>query len=607
MRLADVSAATVGVVLCLGCSQKQKEEHQIDTAAFRPAWMAPSTAASSFALSTETTLGELAAPAAISVRGHVRIDVRTVDDAVQLLLEPWGVALVEPKGAEVAAAKTLTDEFERPFGVELTEGAISAYLDTIEISPLAFGLRRQLVAGLQLHRPRGVAGNSWLGREWDATGAASTRYRMNSDQPGIVLWEKIEYLQTISQSTIEGALDVTQWKPKVVQSSGTIRFDAAGLVSVMREEALRADLTPESALKTASRIRVERLRTLAEPAGTQQNRWMRELRRRASGEPPPPIQSDALDMLRVAGRSLDEVLKSLEALPAGVAHEEAAFRKRQGDFQALVGLVRIDPKNVEGALNAVRAGSPASETILKALGAASSKAASARLADLALDGTMSSSVRRMAAASLLRAEGPDSGLFEVLEKFLGDRLLAEMGLLGFGTFARRWGKQGNQEVAQQAVALLGKELEKAASPTRRAMVLLAIANSGAAELFDAVVPHQAAEETPVREAAIQAIRLMPHPGVERRLVELLDRAESRFETVAVLTALSKRTAVSESTARRVQNLTAPTEAPEVRREAVLTLLAWSKQWPDLQDVLRSLAESDEDPRVREVAKEAVPN
>jgi HEAT repeat protein len=129
--------------------------------------------------------------------------------------------------------------------------------------------------------------------------------------------------------------------------------------------------------------------------------------------------------------------------------------------------------------------------------------------------------------------------------------------------------------------------------------LLAIANSGAKEFYDDVLPLQSSDDAGVRDAAIQAIRLMQDARVEPRLVELL-QSKNAGDLRAALHALRPRSPEKDSTVSAVERLALDAEEPMVRREAVLVLKKWQESKPAVSKVLDRLKAKETDERVLRV-------
>ena len=92
---------------------------------------------------------------------------------------------------------------------------------------------------------------------------------------------------------------------------------------------------------------------------------------------------------------------------------------------------------------------------------------------------------------------------------------------------------------------------------------------------------------------------MARPEVETGLVALLTpKSPTRL---SALRALSRREATQPPTLEAVKLLAEKDEDAEVRREAVLALVAWEKRWPELGTTLDTIAKDDAQTRVREVA------
>jgi hypothetical protein len=231
---------------------------------------------------------------------------------------------------------------------------------------------------------------------------------------------------------------------------------------------------------------------------------------------------------------------------------------------------------------------------------ASSRRALDGLGKLALDHSQPEALRVRAAGSLIRAHDPDTTALEIAAKMIDDPSLRENGLYGVGSFTRQLREHGNAPLASAGTKVLERQLRLAA-PGDLATVLLAISNSGSAELFEAAVSYQKHKDATVRHAAIEAIRLMPQAAVESRLRDVLDR-DDRGDVMAALHALGRRPKATRESVDRVETIAKQDPSGQVRREAALVLGLWSQMYPALIPVLTELREHDPDQHVRAVAK-----
>lgn len=580
-----------------GC-EEEKAPATIVHKPHTPLWHADKSSSFTLALSSSTSLGAIPDMGKVALSGKVDISVTSAaPGALMLYLRPSEISLDKPKGADPQAVSALKEDLERPFGVELKEGSLAAYLEPEESSLLAFGMRRQLAVLVQRAEPEKAGDKEWKGHEWDASGRALIQYSLDPKQPGHFGWKKERYDEVLAHKATHAKLQDQTWTPRIVFSQGSILVDDAGLVSVTRKEELQTELTKEQFLRSTYEATLRRLEgapgaTVPKPDA---------LVRRLATEPPPRMQTDALDAIRYAGRAWEEVLSSLPKDDEAGASKQN-FGQNQAAYHALVGLLRTDEKNVELAQNLIEKKDQRAGTLLRALASASTPQALSVLTKMSLDSDRYVPERQLAAANLLRAEQPPAELVTTLERFLRDAHLREHGLLGLGTFSRLWRKAGATETADQASSLLEVELSREKKADGQRACLLAIANSGDARLFDAVIPFQSSANDEVREAAIQAIRLMKDDRVEPTLTDLLSKTKSAGETTALLAALEQRHTVTEKTVELVESKTAPELDAGVRRQAAVTLGVWRKKWPRVVPVLERMAKSDPDARVREAAQ-----
>jgi hypothetical protein len=536
------------------------------------------------------------------MRGQLDVSFRRNGAALQAVLRLVQPTLVDAAGKSASGFAPLEAELARPFAVELSRGIATAYLEpptSGSLAPVA-GFRRQLAALVQLgeHAP----GGEWKSTEWDSTGLADIAYARDPKVPGAFSWNKLGYAKLVtSERRAIQSLDTTKLAPKIESAIGRVTMDASGLVTLGRKERLSVRLSAESTLTTELSAKLER--TGLEPAAAPAS-WTsaeRDWQRHEVGTPVQAFDPTTTDQARIGDHQFGEVVAKLQELEpkSGTARAPAA---QEGPlFHALVAILRQRPEHLPEALQLVRNGSPIRDTLLDALAMASTSQTIEALGNVAFDKALPAPRRVRAAGALIRAKEPTENALELAVKMTGDPLLRDNGLYGLGSFVRQLREQNKPALANTGTQVLAQQLKLAKSPSELSTVLLAISNSGSAELFQPAAAYQKDTNASVRRAAIQAIRLMPQPEVEERLRAVLDSKE-RDEVVAALHSLGRRPKVSRETVDRVETLAKKDPSAEVRREAALALGLWSQLWPEVVKVLADLREHDPDARVRDVAK-----
>lgn len=537
-------------------------------------------------------------PAQLILRAKLDVSVRQEAGKQQALLAFRDAHFVDAAGHDVPGTEQLATAMQAPLVLELEHGEISAYLEAPSPALAAVGLRRHVASALQLgkHESR----SSWQASEWDATGRARVAYSAVPGKSNVWSWKKLSYEQVVSaQQRSAQATVATEFAPKVTSSSGELMLDEQGLLAVNRNESIEVPLSANDSLSSVSELHLHRREQVAAAnSATSFARALQGAQRSAVGTPPALGSSSAADEARIAGHSFPEVLTQLEALDAD-KHEASAARKGPL-FHALVGLFRQQPETIALAVKAIRSGSSVGETLLDALAMASTTEALSALEQLTFDDSRPQPQRVRAAGSLIRASHPTLDSLRATLRMLDVQSLHEHGLLGLGSFTRQLREQGDVEAAKQGTAALNEQLAKAKAPDDQQTVLLAIANSGSPDLYAVVLPFQDSDNSSLRDAAIQAIRLMPRPEVEARLISLLDR-KNVTDVGSALHAVGRRDATAQASLDRVVDLAEHHDSADVRREAVLVLQHWSAKWPKLANTLAGIHQKDLSQRVRDVA------
>lgn len=550
-------------------------------------------------LTTTSRLGGAPSASPLVLRSGLLLSFRDAAGSKQALVQLREPHLVDAGGKPAKDAAEFDAELANPFAVELSGGVLTAYLEPPSRGAAVAGFRRHIVAVLQLaeHAPA----STWTSQEWDATGLSKVEYRALAGQDHSWDWKKLAYERLVSTER-RGikSVDASKVMPQVDSSSGRLVTDATGIVSVTRDETLSVPFSDSAKLSTHTLLKLQRkgMELALSPAAWDQA--LKPLKRSEVGTPATTGDQQALtDQARIGSYTFPVVVQKLTALE-GKDPDPALAAESGPIFNALVGIFRQQPETVDAAIKLVRSRSPISNSLLDALAAASTPNTLGNLAAVALDASLPDPLRLRAAGSFIRAREPGQSAIELAFKMVEQPLLRENALFGIGSFTRQLRERNQIALAELGTKALEQQLKGAKTASERATVLLAISNSASAALFDAAVSYQQDKDTSVRQAAIQAIRLMPQPEVEVRLREALSRKD-QGDVLAALHSLGRRPQASRESVDRVEAIAKGDPSAEIRREAVQVLVLWSQIWPNLVPVLAEIREKDTDKRVREAA------
>lgn len=597
---ALAGALTSGVVLA-GCNKSDAAPTAVKPLALT--WAPAQSHLFDLNLSTLAKLDGAPAPDPVNLKAQLELNVVVEGTTTKALLKLVHPQLVDAAGKPSNGAEAFESELAKPFGIVLSRGIITAYLEPPAQAASVAGFRRHIAAALQWgeHVPQA----KWQSAEWDATGLCKVEYRAVPEQKNAWDFSKLAYERlVVSEQRAAQALDTSKVKPNIVSASGRLVTDASGIVHVERHEKMSVPLSSTASLSTDINTDLTRtgFGTKASPAAWQE---LSSLPRSEVGTPALSADHKLTDEARIGSHTFPEVVAKLTELEANKGGARAPASETGPLFNALVGIFRQQPETIEAAVKLARSRVPITDTLLDALAMASSDAALTSLGQLALDHDLPEPLRVRAAGSLIRAHEPTQHALELAVKLIDEPRLRETGLYGVGSFVRQLRDHGKTGLAEAGTQVLARQLKLATSPGDLATVLLAISNSGSAELYQAAVSHQKDHDASVRHAAIEAIRLMPQAAVEVRLREVLASSD-RSDVLAALHALGRRPKSSRESVDRVESIAKNDPSAEIRREAALVLGLWSQQWPELVPVLADLREHDADQRVRDVAKPIAP-
>lgn len=546
-------------------------------------------------LSTLSDQGQSPMPLFLHLKAELELTVRQSGSGRLAFVRLLHPALLDHAQRPLRGAEQLLDELSAPFGLEFSGSDLVAYYEPAGVTAQTAGYRRQLAALFQL--PSSSGGN--VG-EWDATGLARVAYE-KKDAAGVFSWKKTDYERVVLALTRrDDTISTERLRPNIKEGRGTLRLDAVGLVELERHEAIELPLTDGRQLRTEVDVRLKRQRQGELTRASAEELGLFEPAHRVAVGVPVKIGEQNWDEVMVGGRTFLQVIEGLEKLAKDSHTDGEKVEERAALFRALVGLFRLQAQTVDLAAQLVRKNSALSETLVDALGIASTNASLKTLGELALDEKVPEKLRLRSGTAFVRAPKPTPLALDLCEKMMQKPALREHGLLGTGTFTRLLRASGDVQTAERGVATLRRALEQAKRSGDRVVVLLAISNSAESAFYEAVLPYQDDPDARVREAAIQAIRLMPDARVEPRLASLLERKDTA-DVKAALQAFGRREVENRANVSTVLSLAAKHEQGPVRREAVLTLVKWRERWPEVEGTIRDRHDHDPDERVRQAA------
>jgi len=200
-----------------------------------------------------------------------------------------------------------------------------------------------------------------------------------------------------------------------------------------------------------------------------------------------------------------------------------------------------------------------------------------RLGHLALDHSQPRQVRLTAIAALSNAPQADATQASQLASLAGrDATLAEAALLAQGGIAYRMGVRGQTAARDRIAVSLGCALQRERSPQQRRTLLAAIGNAGSPRslprlqriILDGSDPAE-------RELALEALRRLRGPEVDRFLVRLISRPSHPVHLrIAALERLARRgraprTAARDRMIQAARQLALRDGSPAVRHAASL--------------------------------------
>ncbi|HEX7480238.1 MAG TPA: HEAT repeat domain-containing protein [Polyangiales bacterium] len=236
-------------------------------------------------------------------------------------------------------------------------------------------------------------------------------------------------------------------------------------------------------------------------------------------------------------------------------------------------------------------------------GAAGTEPTQQALLELMRDSKLSDEDRNAAGLALIRNKHPAVSSAHALEGMLDDARWAQYAVLGLGTFARLFGEARLVEERERIGKLLVARLAAVRSATDRSDVFSGLSNSGYAGMLPAVRPYLDDADETNRVAAVEAIRLVHDPEVERIAIRKLSDDAGAVRMAALLVAgnLEPTPPLVQAVSKSVLH----DQNSDVRQQSLRLLVTWSEHAPELRATIKKVAESNSSEPIRGAAQLAL--
>ena len=308
------------------------------------------------------------------------------------------------------------------------------------------------------------------------------------------------------------------------------------------------------------------------------------------------------DLRMLDGATLTQLLAAAAALPEGKENEEKRNRATAVLLEKLRALLRLEPGQADAATQAARnATDPRiADLLVGALEAATTPESIRGLGEIARDQHLGHDLRMHATASLGLAEQPTgdavSSLREVIRE--SDPDLRSTAQLALGNAGKNFQKN-DPGSAKSVVEELKSALRSATSPDEQAVYLRALGNTASVEALPPIVEALKSPVLPVRQAAVEALRLIPDPNVDRLIATVLTgdtEATIRRSAVFAMSFREPTVAVTVlgSTLRSEQTT-------GVRNDIIHVVGRFGLQIPGVREVLTWVTQNDPEQDLRNTA------
>jgi hypothetical protein len=492
-----------------------------------------------------------------------------------------------------------------------------------DMSQMAASMYRHVTSALQFSHASDGA-QSYTAEEYDTIGPYVAEYSLLA---GGSVWHKRKqrYLGILGRADLPGDM-ASRLVPKVTDSRGQIRLSAGGVpenVELFEQMTLSGAEVPVRST-FAITLRALKVRPSAalpsklETALTTSKRFLAD-------EPIPDVDDEgALDRAKIGTLDFDSIVRSAElgsnatrpgtqpgAPDAGTQSDpedarlaETRVREQARHFHALTAMFRTDPQSVLKAVQKIRGGSAASDTLMDALGSAGTPAAHAALGQLLGSTAVSPEVEGRIVMALARSPQPTREAGSALRAVLEKDPFHPGALYGLGTHARLYRDAGASRESAAIGAFLMTRLELAPGAMSLSTVLRAVANSGYAAGLPRIQPYLRDERARIRAAAVRALQSMQDPRVDPLIAARIRDDESPEVQRSAIEAAKLREP-SEFLAAALAEASASSIDRHVRYSVIELMVLWLPKRPELRGILERVAKEEAEPKIREQAQAAL--
>lgn len=463
------------------------------------------------------------------IQGEWRVGIVSANDTrvdARVSLLPASVS-VDVEGHDALSPdqrQLLMGSLSLPFFVTLerTGAARLVHMET-GTDVLAQGLLRSVVAATQFV-VQGVPGAGWQSEEHDATGQYNAAYR-RAEAPLRFSKSKLAYTHV---ATAQGLQPLAKDKLRIeVRTDSQFQLGAdLWTESLMASEQMEVD-AGDGMPRASHELRLQ-LRLLGRSRDTSLPGALTALGDRLTTAPLASIQGQAQDPQAhhrqiLGGRRFEDMLADLRALPKDEQARDDARTLAMERLRALFVLEPAEALKVPGVLHEGLEPLAASP-MLGALSAASTTESIQALSRILEDGDVSVPVRTDAVAALGMAEAPTPEGVEALRSRARDTQpeLRDTATLALGNAAMRMGSgaQGGRG-AETLVQELGARFRSSNSVEEKALLMRALGNTRDSRALGYIEEGLREAASPVRQAAVEALRLLVDPAVDSLLSQRL--------------------------------------------------------------------------------------
>ncbi|MBD2080227.1 HEAT repeat domain-containing protein [Leptolyngbya sp. FACHB-17] len=467
------------------------------------------------------------------------------------------------------------------------------------MSNIAQSFARSLLASTQFVTAKSPTVSTWETQEDDPNGQYIAQYRSTFDQ---FQKSKLRYLQPDKKPRS------TKLTPIITpQGQLTAKFDikAGRLLSLSGKETQSFEVSKKKIGQSETTLNLsysaQTQLNATDLAALQKASASRQTQAIALSYTIPEEEAEAKIQRQQLGEStLESLLSELDAL----SKSPDKAQNTTDLYLKIKALIYLKPETSAAFAQRIlkSEATPAMQLVVGALSAVGHSQAQAALVQIINSQTQDWKTLAALIPSLATVKSPTPETIALLSNFAfnsDNSQVASTAQLALGTAAHNLLESAPNRANSIADRFV-ERLQKSQSSDDIKQNLLVLGNIGSARSLDAITKLTNSPQAEIRAIAVSSLRLIPEPTIDRRLTQTLQSDTEEAVRAEAAVALGFREMSPENYQSQKQAIQSD-KSVKVRMALLRNLWQVQAQFPEVQQIVKQLAEKDESEEVREAA------